>query len=67
MQWRPIADAPRDGTVVAVWSKSGEAFFGYYWSVEYECWESGYGNFFGDSSLTHYMIVEPPIPEASGG
>lgn len=58
MEWKPISEAPKDGSFVDLWDGGGR--FPKAW------WDDGwiYVDEYGCSAIahnpTHFMIVEPP-------
>jgi len=57
MNWRPISEAPKDGTVVDLWD--GARFSDCHWSDDKERWQDGdHKRIYADP--THFCIVTPP-------
>lgn len=58
MNWQPIADAPRDGTRVDIWSPTAGREPDCVWRDN--SWFSVRTRVHWDGDFTHFMIVEPP-------
>lgn len=54
--WHPIATAPRDGTVVNLWHKSGSPVYEAWWTED-DCWTC----LLDDSQFTHWSPVVTPF------
>lgn len=59
MNWKPISEAPKDGTFVDIWDDGGRCPNArwnedrWVYLDEHGCWEMAV-------SPTHFMIIEPP-------
>lgn len=57
MNWRPISEAPKDGTAVDLWD--GARFSDCHWSDDKERWQDvNHKRIYADP--THFMLVTPP-------
>jgi hypothetical protein len=55
-RWQPINTAPRDGTPVDLWHKSGFRMTEPWWDRDDKVWSCAMGN----DQFTHWM----PVPES---
>lgn len=54
--WQPIETAPKDGTVIDLWSRDFGRLTDEWWDIEDQCWALS-----GIARPTHWMpIPEPP-------
>lgn len=58
-KWQPIETAPRDGTPVDLWHKSGFRITDTWWNADDQMW----AGIWSDSNVTHWM----PVPDPSTG
>lgn len=61
MDWQPISSAPRDGTLVILWSRIGPGGADLYYRAN-GVWNSPRG-FLSDGDATHWMPLPPPPKE----
>lgn len=54
--WQPIETAPRDGTPVDLWHKSGGRIPETWWDAEDQCWSCA----MDDTDMTHWMPMPSP-------
>lgn len=54
--WQPIETAPRDGTVIDLWHKSGARVSEVWWTDD-SCWT----NLLGDDQFTHWSPIITPF------
>lgn len=70
--WKPIETAPKDGTIVDLWTRIGERWTDCHWNVDKGDWlRWGLDSWGGNGwqrivdPLTHWMPLPPP-PTAIG-
>ena len=56
IRWKPIETAPRDGTPVDLWHKSGFRQTDTWWDADDQCWSSVND----DSDFSHWMPTPQP-------
>jgi len=68
-EWLPIADAPKDGTIVDLWEPLPDPYIGVRW-CDYE-WSEGFGRWVNSDDPfsrqnvqpSHFMhLPQPPVP-----
>lgn len=69
-QWQPIETAPRDGTIILLYSREAEVCFGRWHknpAIEWLASSNGFDSVaFPKDAFTHWMPL-PAAPEAQGG
>jgi hypothetical protein len=59
MNWQPIETAPKDGTLIDLWTPAGR-LTDYGWGLDgAECWTHPDG-YVADAQPTHWMPLPPP-------
>jgi len=60
MRWQPIETAPKDGTVVDLWTIDGERIPDAFWVERLGYFMDSTGESYPAVEFTHFMLITPP-------
>ena len=63
MQWRPICEAPTDGTHFLAYEKTGDGdYYECWWQIDTMQWEGWQNHYDNEPEPTHWKPLVPPTP-----